>query len=335
MTSWMCRISRYRYGRRDASDRPLQEGNRPADRRSAAMVDGMLMGHSRGRTRAARRRAGTRQNARGQDARRGLDAGFKRIQFTPDLLPADLVGTMIYRQQTGEFVPRKGPVFSNIILADEINRAPAKVQSALLEAMEERQVTIGEQQLPASRAVLRAGNPESHRAGRDLSAAGGAARPFHAEADGRVSFTRGRARDPAPGRSRTVHTSCRWSSGATSSGPCRRSRAGSPSTSGSRNTSCRWSRFPGRGTATRSAVRTLHRVRRISACIDLSLPLREGKALFEGRTFVIPEDVKSVAPAGAPASDHALLRGGIGGAHDRRRDFGSSCQPSRFRDEHG
>jgi MoxR-like ATPase len=73
-----------------------------------------------------------------------MDVSFKRIQFTPDLLPADLTGTMVYRQQTGEFVPRKGPVFSNIILADEINRAPAKVQSALLEAMQERQVTIGD-----------------------------------------------------------------------------------------------------------------------------------------------------------------------------------------------
>ncbi len=74
-----------------------------------------------------------------------MDASFKRIQFTPDLLPADLIGTMIYRPQTGEFTPRKGPVFSNIILADEINRAPAKVQSALLEAMQERQVTLGKE----------------------------------------------------------------------------------------------------------------------------------------------------------------------------------------------
>ncbi len=73
-----------------------------------------------------------------------IDTDFKRIQFTPDLLPADLVGTMIYNQKTNEFVAKKGPLFSNIILADEINRAPAKVQSALLEAMQERQVTIGE-----------------------------------------------------------------------------------------------------------------------------------------------------------------------------------------------
>jgi MoxR-like ATPase len=74
-----------------------------------------------------------------------IQASFRRIQFTPDLLPADVVGTMIYNPKTGDFSIKKGPVFSNIILADEINRAPAKVQSALLEAMQERQVTIGDE----------------------------------------------------------------------------------------------------------------------------------------------------------------------------------------------
>lgn len=73
-----------------------------------------------------------------------IHARFSRIQFTPDLLPADLIGTMIYNQQRNEFIVRKGPIFANFILADEINRAPAKVQSALLEAMQERQVTIGD-----------------------------------------------------------------------------------------------------------------------------------------------------------------------------------------------
>src|SRR6188508_2905609 len=73
-----------------------------------------------------------------------IHANFSRIQFTPDLLPADVIGTMIYNQAKNEFMVRKGPIFSNFILADEINRAPAKVQSALLEAMQERQVTIGE-----------------------------------------------------------------------------------------------------------------------------------------------------------------------------------------------
>jgi len=76
---------------------------------------------------------------------RTLHASFQRIQFTPDLLPADLIGTLIYNPKTGGFTTKKGPIFANIILADEINRAPAKVQSALLEAMQERQVTIGEE----------------------------------------------------------------------------------------------------------------------------------------------------------------------------------------------
>ena len=74
-----------------------------------------------------------------------INAEFKRIQFTPDMLPADLLGTLIYNQKTGNFMTKKGPIFSNIILADEINRAPSKVQSALLEAMQERQITIGEE----------------------------------------------------------------------------------------------------------------------------------------------------------------------------------------------
>ncbi len=92
---------------------------------------------------------------------RGIDTGFRRLQFTPDLLPADLIGTMIYQPQTGEFKVKKGPIFSNIILADEINRAPAKVQSALLEAMQERQVTIGDttHALPDPFLVLATQNP--------------------------------------------------------------------------------------------------------------------------------------------------------------------------------
>ena len=92
---------------------------------------------------------------------KAIDADFRRIQFTPDLLPADLIGTQIYRQSDGEFVTRKGPIFANIILADEINRAPAKVQSALLESMQERQVSIGEQTfaLPSPFLVLATQNP--------------------------------------------------------------------------------------------------------------------------------------------------------------------------------
>jgi MoxR-like ATPase len=90
-----------------------------------------------------------------------VDAKFARVQFTPDLLPGDLIGTVIYDQRTGDFTSKLGPIFANLILADEINRAPAKVQSALLEAMQERQVTIGDKThpLPSPFAVLATQNP--------------------------------------------------------------------------------------------------------------------------------------------------------------------------------
>lgn len=92
---------------------------------------------------------------------KALDASFTRIQFTPDLLPADLSGTLVYSQKTEEFTVKKGPVFANFVLADEINRAPAKVQSALLEAMEERQITLGDTtyELPNPFLVLATQNP--------------------------------------------------------------------------------------------------------------------------------------------------------------------------------
>src|SRR4051794_11229386 len=93
-----------------------------------------------------------------------IAGGFHRIQFTPDLLPSDLIGTMIYNQRSADFTVQKGPIFSNILLADEINRAPAKVQSALLEAMQEKQVTIGGQTFPLPELflVLATQNPIEH-----------------------------------------------------------------------------------------------------------------------------------------------------------------------------
>ena len=92
---------------------------------------------------------------------KALGLEFRRISFTPDLLPADVVGTLVYSPKTGEFTPKKGPVFTNLLLADEINRAPAKVQSALLESMQERQVTIGDEtyRLPSPFLVLATQNP--------------------------------------------------------------------------------------------------------------------------------------------------------------------------------
>lgn len=95
---------------------------------------------------------------------KALDLRFQRLQFTPDLLPSDLVGTMIYNQKEADFEVKKGPIFANLILADEINRSPAKVQSALLEAMQEKQVTIGEHTFPLDRPflVLATQNPVEH-----------------------------------------------------------------------------------------------------------------------------------------------------------------------------
>ena len=116
-----------------------------------------------------------------------LGVQFRRIQFTPDLVPADIVGTRIYNQKLGEFEVALGPIFANLVLADEINRAPAKVQSALLEAMQERQVTIGRETSPASRPVPRDGHPEPHRGGWHLPAAGGPGRPVHAQGARRLS----------------------------------------------------------------------------------------------------------------------------------------------------
>ena len=110
---------------------------------------------------------------------KALQAGFQRIQFTPDLLPADLIGTLIYNPKSGDFTVRKGPIFTNIVLADEINRAPAKVQSALLEAMQERQVTIGDQtfKLDDPFLVLATQNPIEHEGTYPLP--GGAGGPFY------------------------------------------------------------------------------------------------------------------------------------------------------------
>ncbi len=125
------------------------------------MIDGLLMGIITGGHVLVEGVPGLAKTQAVRAVAEVLSADFKRIQFTPDLLPADLTGTMIFRPQTGEFAARKGPVFSNVILADEINRAPAKVQAALLEAMAEGQVTIGEKSytLPEPFFVMATQNP--------------------------------------------------------------------------------------------------------------------------------------------------------------------------------
>ncbi len=109
-----------------------------------AMIDGLLIGMLTNGHVLLEGVPGLAKTLTVSTLARAMDAKFSRIQFTPDLLPADLIGTLIYNPREGTFAPRKGPIFANIVLADEINRAPAKVQSALLESMQERQVTIGD-----------------------------------------------------------------------------------------------------------------------------------------------------------------------------------------------
>ena len=126
-----------------------------------------------------------------------LGGSFSRIQFTPDLVPADLVGTRIYRPDQGSFDTELGPVFCNFLLADEINRAPAKVQSALLEVMQERHVTIAHTTYPVPEPFLVHGDPEPDRVGGDVPAAGGAGRPLHAQDPDRLPRARRGADDRA------------------------------------------------------------------------------------------------------------------------------------------
>jgi len=125
-----------------------------------------------------------------------IQTGFQRLQFTPDLLPADLIGTLIYNPRTGEFTTKLGPIFSNLILADEINRAPAKVQSALLEAMQERQVTIGEQTYPLPDPFLVLATQNPIRTGRHVPTARGATGSFHVQVKRQLSAKARGAKHP-------------------------------------------------------------------------------------------------------------------------------------------
>ena len=140
---------------------------------------------------------------------RTLDGTFARLQFTPDLLPADLIGTKIYNASTGEFATKTGPVFANIVLADEINRAPAKVQSALLEAMQEKQVTIGGERfaLPQPFLVMATQNPIEQEG--TYPPARGPAGPFHVQTQGGLSCAGRGARSHRPHGPSGSGTGCR------------------------------------------------------------------------------------------------------------------------------
>ena len=225
-----------------------------------------------------------------------LAIDFQRIQFTPDLLPADLVGTLIYDQRSGEFLARQGPIFANLLLADEINRAPAKVQSALLEAMEERQVTLGDRtyRLPEPFMVLATQNPIEQEGTYPLA---------EAQVDRfmmklKVSYPRGPRR-------RRSSTAC-WSSErparrarcstASACSPCARWSTRSTSTARSAATSSTWCRR--RATRARPGCADLADLIAFGASPRATLFLaRAAKALalVRGRGYVIPEDVKELA----------------------------------------
>lgn len=225
-----------------------------------------------------------------------IDAGFKRIQFTPDLLPADLIGTMIYRPQTGDFLPRKGPLFTNIVLADEINRSPAKVQSALLEAMEERQITLGNEtyRLEEPFLVLATQNPIEHEGTYPLPEAQldrfvlklFVPYPSHEEeveilrrvgtrtpaAVGKILDRRGI--EELRAAVRDVHVDPRIEEYVVRLVQASRERG---------RDKAEYVRFVEYGASPRASL-YLYRCTKV-------------KALLSGRTFVIPEDVKAVAPA--------------------------------------
>ena len=127
-----------------------------------------------------------------------LQLEFKRVQFTPDLMPGDVTGSLVYDARTAEFEFRAGPVFTNLLLADEINRTPPKTQAALLEAMEERQVSVDGEPRAAARPVHRRRHAEPDRVRGHLPAAGGAARPVPVEAQRPATAARPGDRDPRP-----------------------------------------------------------------------------------------------------------------------------------------
>lgn len=128
-----------------------------------------------------------------------LGCQMRRVQFVPDLLPSDITGMRIFNQKTGEFELRHGPVMTNLLLADEINRAIPRTQAALLEAMEEHQVSIDGECYPPAGAFRRAGHPESGGNGEHLPSAGGADGSFPGASDGGLSGRRGGASDAEPG----------------------------------------------------------------------------------------------------------------------------------------
>ncbi len=248
-----------------------------------------------------------------------IRTSFQRIQFTPDLLPADILGTQIYRPDTATFEIKKGPIFHNIILADEINRAPAKVQSALLEAMQERQVTIGQQTFALAEPflVLATQNPIEHEG--TYPAPRGADRPLHDEDQGRLPLRGGGENDHGAGLRGGRRPGGRR-------GRVRAGRRGEPDHENDpHGREGRGLHHPPEfGHAEPEGVRPRHRaadqLRRLPARLDLARSRRPGLRLPE-RARVRDAPGRQVAGPGRPAPpDPAELRGGGRGPDHGRPD---------------
>ena len=226
-----------------------------------------------------------------------IDGTFARVQFTPDLLPADVVGTTIYNQRTGEFVPHRGPIFAHIVLADEVNRAPAKVQAALLEAMQERQVTIGGETYPLPQPVPGARHAEPHRAGGHVSAARGAGRPLHAQGARRLSHAGGGEGDPAADGRRRRRSPCAPSPRRRTS--CRRARPSSGLYLDDRIADYILDLVHATREPKKYGAADLAPLIEYGASPRATLALAacsRAHAYLRGRGYVVPEDVKAIAP---------------------------------------
>ena len=228
---------------------------------------------------------------------RSIDCSFRRIQFTPDLLPTDVTGVNVFNQERGDFEFKPGAIFANIVLGDEINRASPKTQSALLECMEERQVTVDTETHPLGHAVHGDRHAEPDRARGHVPAARGAARPVHAPAVDRVPDGRGGGRDPR--QPQLGDAADRHRTGERRSGRRRDDRAWrSTSTSRRRSvaTSSIWWRR-------RAATPDMYLGASPRASIMI-LRASRAMAAADERDYVIPDDVKALA---VPSLAHRII----------------------------
>ena len=247
-----------------------------------------------------------------------LGGSFKRVQFTPDLVPSDLVGTRVFRPDKADFDTELGPVFCNFLLADEINRAPAKVQSALLEVMQERQVTIGHNTYIGSRPVPRARDAEPDRVRGHVSAAGGAGRPLHAQGARRLPGAR-RGADRRRALARAA-AAARARCSRSSELKALQAKVGKVYVDPALDQLGRRPRDrdaqAGRARRSRRSRRT-SRTARARAARSASIAAARALALLRGRDYVLAGRRRGARPRRVPAPARPLLPGARGGGHRR------------------